>query len=491
MLKSNVFSRHVLAAAVAAFALPASAQDQLSPGPQWAETTRADVEAAYALLLENHPGALPAIQDAEFIERLEAGRALALDRASRVTDVGGHRAVMNGFANGMGDAHIAFQPQVNVPYRWAGLIMGKAGPDWRVLSHHRESDEVDLTGARLLDCDGRSADAVARERLGGFRADWSVEAQQAQHGYLLLLDDGNPFVRPLEVCRFETEGQSVELRLPWRPAVLTELAEAVNAAPRGSGAGMGVEPFDGGWWISLESLGDGALEVADQVRARSETMRTAPVVVLDMRGNGGGASMYGQMIAEALVGAEFMATRSSSDGPCGAVWRVSPGNLAAVRAWREGAAERGEAFAAWAETQIAAMERAFEAGEPLDGPIPVCPEVEVTADPTARPAMSGRLVLITDGDCFSSCLLVADLFRRLGALHLGHATNRHTRYMEVRSEALPSGLGRFTTMQKVAIGEAVVGPFAPDAVYPGLMNDEAALRAWVVAQVQADADPAS
>lgn len=480
---SLLFRRAALAAALV-FAAPALAQEAPPPGPEWAERTRVDVEAAYVLLRDNHPGALPEVGDAEFVRRLEAARATALERAAQVTDVGGHRAVMNGLAVTMGDAHIAFQPAVNVPYRWAGLVMGKTGPDWRVTAHHPLAGEGDLTGARLVGCDGRSAEAVARERLGGFRADWSVEAQQVQYDYLLLLDDSNPFVSTSRACVFAREdGTEVELELPWRDAVLTELRDAINAAPRGRGAGMGVAPFAGGWWISLGTLGDDAAEVVSQVRARADALRAAPAVVLDLRGNGGGNSVFGNEIAEALVGAEFLSGRRGAAGPCATVWRVSPGNAAALRRWRDSYDRRGPQFAAWAEGQIEAMDRALAAGEPLDRPVPTCPEAEPTADTAAVSALQGRLVLITDGDCFSSCLLVVDQFRRLGALHLGHTTNRHTRYMEVRGEDLPSGLGAFTTLQKVAIGDAVVGPFTPEVVYPGLMNDEAALQVWVVEQL--------
>lgn len=95
--------------------------------------------------------------------------------------------------------------------------------------------------------------------------------------------------------------------------------------------------------------------------------------------------------------------------------------------------------------------------------------------------MKGRLVLITDRNCFSSCLIAADLLRRLGALHVGEATDVSTRYMEVREEVLPSGIRTFSTLQKVALGAADFGPYEPAIAYPGDLADTSALQRWVVA----------
>src|SRR5690606_1189627 len=110
--RTAFFRLAAAALAVALICAPASARQAPPPpsGPAWAELTRADVEAAYALLRDNHPGALPLFGDVEFTERLERGHATAVERAARVTDAGGHRAVLNGFAAGMGDGHIAWQP---------------------------------------------------------------------------------------------------------------------------------------------------------------------------------------------------------------------------------------------------------------------------------------------------------------------------------------------------------------------------------------------
>src|SRR5690606_19948001 len=155
-----------------------------------------------------------------------------------------------------------------VPYRWAGLIMGKQGPDWRVAVHAPAGGQTDLTGARLLGCDDQSADELARERLGGFRIDWEVEAQRVARAPFLLLDDSNPFLESPAVCRVESAAGVVDLQMDWRPIPLEDLRDAIGRAPRTGRAGMGVRPFAGGYWIALQSLGDGASAVVEEVSAQ-------------------------------------------------------------------------------------------------------------------------------------------------------------------------------------------------------------------------------
>ncbi|MGZ9098501.1 MAG: hypothetical protein ACXW3O_02240 [Brevundimonas sp.] len=473
----------VLAASAAAALLAGSVGAQTSPDRDWAAVTRTDVEAAWALLNDNHPGALPEIGDADFRRRLEDGRALALERAARVTDAGGHRAVLNGFAGGMGDRHIAFQPAGPASWTWAGVVFRKAGAEWRVSSHEPEPGEADLVDAVLADCDGMAADAVARSWLDGFQLDWSVEAQRERRGALLLLDNGNPFLTRPAACRFDTAAGVVERAMRWREITPQTLQPLLNAAYRGRRAGMGLRPFAGGDWIALQTLGDGASAVVEAVRTDTARLRASPMVVLDMRGNSGGSSMLGRQIAEALMGRAFVQARTAGDGACGAVWRASAGNLAALRGWRTMAAERGPEFSAWLEDSIAGVARANAAGQATDAPVVACPRARAPQRTGPASLMQGRLVLVTDESCFSSCLMVTDDFRRLGALHLGHATDRGARYMEVRAEPLPSGLGQFSTLQKMALGEMATGPFLPDIVHEGPMHDDTALEAWVMAAV--------
>lgn len=459
------------------FALPATAQER-----DWPGTTRADVEAAYALLNEDHPALSRAINDTAFRARLDEGRALALRRADEVTSVEGYNATMSGLANVAGDKHIWWRSETQSPtIRWAGLIITRRGDDYIVFSHEVGEGERSLAGMRLISCDGVSAADFAEAKLGGFSAVWSIEAQRIQRAPTLLLDSGNPFVMRPTRCDFMGERVRIPYTLRWREAQRADLAPLVRPALNRGAAGYGVRSFDGGMWISLQSLDDEATAVVRQVRQQQAQLRAASIVVLDMRGNGGGNSEFGAQIARVLFGnARFGHVYRGGGGDCSTTWRVSPRNLATMRGYVTRFAESNPEFAAGMREVVARAERAEAAGEEFTGPTTCASERNAPGEPPAQ-AATGRIVLLTDNTCFSSCLIVTDMFRRLGALHVGQATDAATHYFEVREELLPSGLSYFSTLQAFSpMTAAQMGPYAPEIRFEGDIADTAALEAWVV-----------
>jgi hypothetical protein len=227
--------------------------------------------------------------------------------------------------------------------------------------------------------------------------------------------------------------------------------------------------------------------VVESVRANEAALRSAPMVVLDLRGNSGGNSRYSDEIARVLVGEARLSAVSSSAGrgECtGSFWRASPDNLTALRNFV--AALPQDRKPDWTG-ELMAMEQAVGRGASFAPALPACARAAVTAKPGAPPrdlprsTAKGRLVLLTDRACFSSCLIAADTFRKLGALHVGEATDMSTRYMEVREIVLPSGLRTFSTLQKVALGFGDFGPYEPSVVYPGPLHEDDKVKAWVAA----------
>ncbi|MFN7137680.1 MAG: hypothetical protein ACK4MU_09255, partial [Thermomonas sp.] len=177
-------------------------------------------------------------------------------------------------------------------------------------------------------------------------------------------------------CRFDLNGATVEQRLDWRETTRETLIANVPKVRRLGLAGYGLRPFASGQWIAIQQLDDKALPVVEAVKAQASALRAAaPVVVLDLRGNGGGSSSLGLDVAEALLGEAFVEARKGNDA-CAVLWRASPGNIEAMKTTYR-ALDRGPEFAAWVETSIAGMERALAAGEPFDQPVPDCPAKSV------------------------------------------------------------------------------------------------------------------
>jgi hypothetical protein len=299
---------------------------------RWSAIATQDVEAAYRLLRDNHPGAAPELHDLAFQLRLTNAHALALQRARTVSSYQGYLFVLAGFATDIGDKHIWSRPTfvVNLP-RWAGIIVSKRGDAWIVTD--TESDQSAVLGASLISCDGEAVQDLARKNIGGFHAVWSVGAQQIQNAPWLLIDEGNPFITRPKACVFEHNSQRDTVTLDWVRIKRENLLPRVKKAIGAGAAGFGVRRVGQGYWIALQDLqSDHARAVVKAVEEQKAALREAPYVILDLRGNGGGSSVMGRQIAASLLGAAAAdarlgpATEAACGGPDG-TWRASEGNI--------------------------------------------------------------------------------------------------------------------------------------------------------------------
>src|SRR3984885_5437880 len=465
---------------------------QAPADPRWSPIAVRDVEAAFRLLRDNHPGAAPELHDLEFQQRLKNAHTLALKRAGAVTSYQGDLFVLAGFATGMGDKQIWSRPTfvVNLP-RWAGIIVSKRGDTWIVTD--TDSDQSPILGASLISCDGEAVQDMARKNIGGFRAVWSIGAQQIQNAPWLLIDEGNPFITRPNVCVFEHDSQREAVTLDWVRVKRENLLPRIKKAIGAGAAGYGVRQVGKGYWIALQDLmTDKARAVVKEVEEQKTALREAAYVVLDLRGNGGGSSVMGRQIAASLLGAAAAdarlgpATEAACGGPDG-TWRASGGNIKQLEFLQAApfVVQGGPEIKKMTRDTLRDARAAFTQGKAFSASIncPVAPPKSSTA--TQPPSlMNGRLILLTDNLCFSSCLAVTDDFRTLGAFHIGQTTDAATRYVDVREEYLPSGYSIFSTLESVDPGSPrEVGPFHPALTYDGDIADTAALETWVVATV--------
>jgi hypothetical protein len=218
-------------------------------------------------------------------------------------------------------------------------------------------------------------------------------------------------------------------------------------------------------------------------------MRDGRAIVIDLRGNDGGNSMWADRLAKAIFGEGVIrgvhkgSQRSATD------WRASPENIAYWRTWIEETAVRdfgrdSEAVR-FGERAVKGMTRALGKTPPLwrDGPRRTSPSGGLTS---RRPRGSGpfpaQVYVLSNGTCGSSCLNFADTVLFVPGVRLiGSATSGDGPYMEVRNETLPSGLASLTFPQKVwrGMGRGALEAYEPDVAYEGGW-DEASVRAWVL-----------
>lgn len=123
---------------VSALLISGAPTPQAEVAGHWRALALIDVDAAYRLLLADHPGASPEAGDAAFRARLEAAHVSAVRRASAVRSPEGYTATLAAFAVAMGDKHIYSRPLVQTDSaQWAGIVTACAGANGRWRSTRR------------------------------------------------------------------------------------------------------------------------------------------------------------------------------------------------------------------------------------------------------------------------------------------------------------------------------------------------------------------
>lgn len=474
---------------------PALAQDGPAAADatprDWSQTLRQDATGLHAIIVDSHPG-IHDTRNPEFRSKVDAGLALALQRAEATTDAGGWWWAMRAFVAGFDDGHmqIGMKDRSGFPTRWPGFLTVYRGADQVVASR----DEADLNappmGAKLIDCDGVSADRLAAERIGAFRGRWFLESQHVQFGDWLFMNASNPWISEMRECRFESDGRTRTWPLNWRGIEADDLRARRTALQNGGDLAFGFRTLaDGAMWLSMPSFnGNPGSEAHTKLTAmlaemeeKQAALRAAPYVVLDLRGNGGGSSHWSERMAVNLWGLDWV--RAHNLPPIEAIeWRASDANLATIQSYFDEwtANNEDEQRINWAREIIDGMNAARAEGKPYfrdaAGPRDPLPEGYGQTQ-----LMHGPVYVLTDAGCGSACLDAVDLWKAAGAIQIGRETSADTVYMDVRGDELPSGLAELAIPMKVWRGRQRGNnePQRPSHFFDGDMTDTAAVQAWI------------
>jgi hypothetical protein len=504
--------RPLLLALSLSFAAVASAADTQAVAPPvtrpadaegWRTLTLRDLDAAHAVLSEHTP--IPYdTENMAYRRWLDDGLAEARSRAAGVTDAAGHFYAISAYINGFRDPHIDTSPVGELPpARWPGFIVSARGQ--RAVVVHRDAADPDAPplGATIERCDEQPLMALAEARVFPFVLNPALPADRRSAITRLFLDRGIPFAPPLLRCSLRSGDAVRDIALRWRPLPTPDSTfwAAYADAANGPAAPWGLsEPAPGVFWIGVPSFYPGEetapklQALVDAVTSRGDALRTAKAIVIDTRGNGGGSSAWADRLAEAVFTAPVLA-RAQARLPkrrTAVDWRSSPGNLAYWRAWVP-ELQRQLKASDWAqfEAMLRGLERAAKRQPPIwrSGPRKVDPAGGWSAlRPRDQPApFPARVYMLSNGSCVSACLDFADRVLMVPGVRLvGSSTSGDGPYMEVRDEALPSGLVRLTFPQKVYRGmkRAALENYEADIAYDGDWDD-ASVRAWTLGLVEA------
>lgn len=223
--------------------------------------------------------------------------------------------------------------------------------------------------------------------------------------------------------------------------------------------------------------GDPGFDAVIQAIDRAEkawSRNTPDILVIDLRGNGGGASEPGDRVLTAIWGKHAVPTLVGRRAKSSA-WRVSQNVLRDLEQRRPRIAQRYPTELAGYDQLLSGLRNALNHGQSLylEPAAPIVNRGSLKAGPK-------RVFVITDSSCISACLDFMD--RLLEAPHvvqIGQPTGWDTTYTEVETISLPSGQGDATIPVQLLQGRYR----ASHQVYePSIyLKDDKAIAAWLAA----------
>lgn len=266
----------------------------------------------------------------------------------------------------------------------------------------------DLEGRQLVSCalpEGAADGPIVRPVVDGTQlADHPIVLSRTPVAEVLCVaDDGSPVSLPLR-----------PLRIDYAPGPVFERLDA---------------PFP---WLRLRSLMNTQSGALDRFVASAETVRDAPVVVVDLRHTGGGSDrflrdFFGHLSATELAYWHTGTLRSDT---------MLQGSLNFWTCVRASSPADGSGRA-WLDARILRAEREIDAGMNR-GPFREILRREMPVAPTASTTFTGRLVLVVDRGCASACETAVVLARQLpGTIVIGENTGGVMKVGELRWYRLP------------------------------------------------------
>lgn len=448
--------RRLVAASLFAAGVAMAAEPPQTP-EQWQHAAVADIEAAYQLTLDNHPGTYDPANPG-FATHLAEARKLGLQLATQVRDGAGYQAALAGFNAAIHDGHagVEFTRPLAAQWRWPGFVAAWRGDSMYV---YATVPGGPVAGSKIEQCDGQAVAKLAETNVFAYqgrseeRGSWWITARE------VFTDAGNPFIKLPSVCSFSKDGKRFSMTLAWSP-IDNDMLRWRQQSYNGDVLPVGLtEPRPHLYWAAMPNFQPDEPQRA-AYRAMYEALRLHPgryqqadAVVIDLRGNHGGSSLWSQDFARALWGDDAVAQHERANLSQQQVWwRASSGNVAHVR-WLAGMLDgQGRADIAAGVREVAKqMQLALERGDKFfvtgDKKPPVA-AAELQASAFNRP-----VYVIVPGQCASACLDALDVFTMFPNTKLiGAPSSADSTYMEVRYQLLDSGLVRVVIPNKVYVG---------------------------------------
>lgn len=438
---------------------------------EWSEAAKLDIHAAYQETYDNHPGVYD-VRNPDFRKSLARAKEQGLLLAAKVTDAAGHKAAVERFSVVFQDGHagaVSSLDQKTLPaLRWPGFVSVWRGDSLYVYASEPGGPQA---GSKITGCDGISMRDLVMRNVFSFRGiatepgQWWVRARQVFYDY------GNPFIELPKTCHFVFEGREGAHALNWKASnenfdLWATISYNGDALPVGM-----TEPRAKLLWVAMPSFQpnekerDAYRKLFSDITTMRQRALNADALVIDLRHNQGGSSLWSLQFAQALWGSDRVTRRMHAYAQQLEVWwRASKENTEHVAQMVAGLKAEKQAEAATyfgaihtnLQASLARGETYYVPSAVANGATTAVKSLDPKKDRPGDPAAYTKPVyVIVPGQCASACLDALDVFTRFSNTKLiGAPSAADSTYMEVRTKALPSGMAQVIIPNKMYVNRA-------------------------------------
>ena len=462
---------------------------------KWSTAAKADIESAYAIAMNDHPGSVDE-RNPDFNAVMKSAYKSAMSKAEMATNYVQYRQAVRAFFGPFEDYHFTVGFPSDEPLTklvWAGLIVTPTDDHMTVVATDESLSH--FIGQTILSCDDKTPKELYNTRVKPYLAHPDIEATRRGYFSRLFIGRAGQFEPLIKQCIFQGPTGVITYDLDW--GFNAEAFSNLNRVSlQGTRPEPGVREFKPGkWWINASNFNprnaeeQAAIEAMLQaINNQAEQLRTADTIVVDIRGNGGGSSSYGDQIVDAIWGKDYRKARAP-ESKSYVDWRVSPGNLAHMQVLNEMVIERKfpQDVIDWVKAVQQGMQKASANGDSLYKHIDSNPPEEVIENHEVHNLVKGQILFLTNINCGSACLDFSDVMLSLeNVTQIGQPTTADTQYMEIRVESSPSGFASYGIPVKVYRDRIRLPKQAyyPSIRYNGLEWTDEALEEWVIELLQ-------
>lgn len=450
----------------------------------WSQQSQEDLKAAHKFLESYHPASKDTLQiHPKFQVWLQEGYAQALKLSEQVSFFEGYRDCLAFYIAGFKDGHL----YVNTPderiVSWPGFLLSFGQGKFFIAS---STIPTIPTRSEIIALDGRPPEHFMKSQVFPFVAeDAALESSWTKLAPFLLIDRGNPWSKKITTVSYKIQKEVFNVILRWQSIPWQDLVPHIQKATYGPPPKFSIHEFGKeGVWISIptfQAQSQGAEDALNFTVQRLPYLQGKNPLVFDLRGNTGGAASWIVQILFSLYGEEYLGSLPHIKNSLSfAEDLLSPQKIKALETYvaQHPSDKKSQHY-------LKKANQAYENGEvflkrSID--LNIFSKIKHTHPSIPNP-VSGQVYLLTDGHCFSSALLFADVLLSIpGVIHIGKMTDGDTPFSQPLPFPLPSGKSTLyiPSMIRRAWERGYNEPYRPAYDYPGYMGDQAALENWVL-----------